>query len=128
MYDIKPWEINKIFNEALEAIAVSQVKKFYPGYIAKMTKLPLGVVIKKLEELEGQEALKIKNEFLCEECCRSILTINKNDFFDPEVTCLYCGTENNFDPLDAIPIIELDDGYRDSFSKKKSLTRELMLV
>ena len=128
MSDIKPWEVNKIFNEALEAIAQSQVKKFYPSYIAKMTHLPLGVVISKLHELEELEALKIKNEFLCEECSRSILTINKNDFFDPEITCIYCGNENSFDPLDAIPVIELDEGYRNSFSKKKSLGRELMLV
>lgn len=130
MSNLKPWEISQKINNALEAIANSKVEKFYHSYIAKITDLPLGVVIDKLSELEEQEALIIKLEFLCEECNRSILTATKCelDNIDPEITCKYCGTENCFNPLDTIPIIELSEDFKLNFSKKKTITKGFLLV
>ena len=47
---------SKIDN-ALEAIAISKIEKFYHSYIAKITNLPLGVVIDTLSELEKKRSL-----------------------------------------------------------------------
>ncbi|MDM5248597.1 MULTISPECIES: hypothetical protein [unclassified Lysinibacillus] len=127
MSNLKPWEISQKIDNALEAIAISKIDKFYHSYIAKITDLPLGVVIDKLSELEKQEALVIKLEFHCEECSRSILTANKFELENIDsFTCKYCGTENCFDPLNAIPIIKLSEDYKQSFSKKKIITKGLM--
>ncbi|QQP10490.1 hypothetical protein FJQ98_14485 [Lysinibacillus agricola] len=116
MSNLKPWEISQKIDNALQAIAISEISKFYHSYIAKITNLPLGVVIDKLAELEKQEALVIKLEFHCEECSRSILTANKYDLGNIDsITCKYCGTENCFDPLNAIPIIELSEDFKQSF-------------
>jgi len=126
--NLKPWEISQKIDNALEAIAISKIDKFYHSYIAKITNLPLGVVIDKLSELEKQEAIVIKLEFHCEECSRSILTANKSELenFD-SIPCKYCGAENCFDPLNAIPIIEFSEDFRQSFLKKKLITKKKML-
>ncbi|MCL1696926.1 MULTISPECIES: hypothetical protein [unclassified Lysinibacillus] len=127
MSNLKPWEISQKIDNALEAIAISKIDKFYHSYIAKITNLPLGVVIDTLSELEKQEALVIKLEFHCEECSRNILTANKSELENIDsIPCQYCGTENNYDPLNAIPIIELSEDFRQSFSKKKLLTKRKM--
>ncbi|MET4563503.1 hypothetical protein [Lysinibacillus parviboronicapiens] len=130
MSNLKPWEISQKINNALEAIAKSKIEKFYHSYIVKITDLPLGVVIDKLSELEKQEALIIKLEFLCEECNRNILTVAKYelDSIDPEITCKYCGSENCVNPLDTIPIIELSEDFKENLSKKKTITKRIMLV
>jgi DNA-directed RNA polymerase subunit RPC12/RpoP len=125
--NLKPWEISQKIDNALEAIAISKVDKFYHSYIAKMTNLPLGVVIDTLSELEKKEALVIKLEFYCEECSRNILTANKSDLENIDaIPCKYCGTEISLDPLNAIPIIKLSDDFRQSFSKKKLITKRKM--
>jgi len=125
--NLKPWEISQKIDNALEAIAISKVDKFYHSYIAEITGLPLGVVIDKLSELEKQEALVIELEFHCEECSRSILTANKHELENMDsLTCKYCGAENCFDPLNAIPIIKLSEDFKQSFSKKKIITKGLM--
>ncbi|MFJ7913966.1 MULTISPECIES: hypothetical protein [unclassified Lysinibacillus] len=127
MSNLKPWEISQKIDNALETIAISKIGKFYHSYIAKITNLPLGVVIDTLSELEKKEALVIKLEFHCEECSRSILTTNKSELDNIDsIPCKYCGTENCFDPLNAIPIIELSDDFRQSFSKKKLITKRKM--
>ncbi len=127
MSNLKPWEISQKIDNALEAIAISKIRKFYHSYIAKITNLPLGVVIDKLSELEKQEALVIKFEFHCEECSRSIFTAHKSEFKNMDsIPCKYCGTENCFDPLNAIPIIELSEDFRQSFSKKKLMLKRKM--
>ncbi|MFC9539950.1 hypothetical protein ACFTQ7_08705 [Lysinibacillus sp. NPDC056959] len=127
MSNLKPWEISQKIDNALEVIAISKIDKFYHSYIAKITNLPLGLVIDQLSELEKQEALIIKLEFQCEECSRSILTASKSELENIDsVTCKYCGTENCFDPLNAIPIIEFSEDFRQSFSKKKLLIKRKM--
>lgn len=127
MSNLKPWEISQKIDNALEAIAISKIEKFYHSYIANITNLPLGVVIDKLSELEKQEALIIKLEFYCEECSKSIITANKSELENIDsISCKYCGAENCFDPLNAIPIIELSKDFRQSFSKKKLITKRKM--
>ncbi|MEB2298653.1 hypothetical protein LAV72_03315 [Lysinibacillus xylanilyticus] len=127
MSNLKPWEISQKIDNALEVIAISKIDKFYHSYIAKITNLPLGLVIDQLSELEKQEALVIKLEFQCEECSRNILTASKSELENMDfITCKYCGTENCFDPLNAIPIIEFSEDFRQSFSKKKLLIKRKM--
>lgn len=127
MSNLKPWEISQKIDNALEAIASSKIEKFYHSYIAKITNLPLGVVIDKISELEKQEALVIRLEFHCEECNRSILTANKSELENIDsIPCKYCGTENCIDPLNAFPIIELSGDFRHSFSKKKLISKRKM--
>lgn len=121
MSNLKPWEINKKFSDAIEAIAISSISKFYPSYISKTSGLPINIIIDKLDEYANDGALTIKFEFICIDCSRSILTLNEKQTIDFEFQCKYCGTENHFDALDAIPFVELNKEFKQSFSKKKAL-------
>lgn len=112
MIEVLDWKLRGKVTEALKSIALSEVIRFYPTYIAEITNLSLKEIISAMKVFQIEGTVDCKWEFICEDCGRNILTLDTLPIEDLSIVCKYCGFENDFSYLEANMVIEINEDYK----------------
>jgi len=107
------WEIEDKILEAVNALAISKLNKFYPTYVSKVTEIPLDIVFKHLNQMAGKGRISLLWELRCEECFRTLDTVSDIiPYLHKESMCKYCGSKVTFTRDNIFPVFYISSEYK----------------
>ncbi|MEC1599885.1 hypothetical protein P9D60_20815 [Bacillus spizizenii] len=116
------WKEEKLIEEAVDNLAYSKVKRFYPTYICKVTKIPLENTFSYLLDLVEKGILILMWEIRCPDYnCNSVVhRINEiNIYSNKYIQCKNCEEEILVAEDNVFPVFEIDEEYRKYIRDKK---------
>ncbi|QEV91066.1 hypothetical protein F3129_06460 [Bacillus velezensis] len=122
------WKEEKLIEEAIDNLAYSRVKRFYPTYICKVTGIPLENTFTYLLSLVEKGILILKWEIRCPDFdCNSIVARvdELSQYINKRIECRGC-EEEIFVKKDIIfPVFEINEEYRIYIKNKKKQKNRL---
>ncbi|MDW0355034.1 hypothetical protein [Bacillus velezensis] len=122
------WKEEKLIEEAIDNLAYSRVKRFYPTYICKVTGIPLENTFTYLLSLVEKGILILKWEIRCPDYdCNSIVARvdELSQYINKCIECRGC-EEEIFVKKDIIfPVFEINEEYRIYIKNKKKQKNRL---
>ncbi len=125
------WESKRVIEEIVDHLAFSRVKRFYPTYIHKITKLPLKEVFNHLLTFVEDGRLILKWEIRCDDLtCNSIImrTEKIEGYLNKSIECDDCENEVLVRESIVFPIFEISENYRHRIRELKKKDQNLLKV